>query len=111
VNFRAQAGPRPALELPGLESAPIPIDIGFSRFDLALELQVETDGVTGFVEYDEDLFDRSTIAALVEDFGALLEQAIAAPDTPILALRLPHGRASSVKTQAPIRRPRQSDHS
>jgi hypothetical protein len=111
VNFRAQAGPRPALELPGLASTPLQIDIGFSRFDLALELQVEDDGVTGFVEYDEDLFDRSTAVALVEDFEALLEQALAAPETPILALRLPHGRASSAKTQAPIRRARQTDHS
>jgi hypothetical protein len=111
VNFRAQAGPREALKLPGLESTPIQVDIGFSRFDLALELQVEENGVTGFVEYDEDLFDRSTIVALVEDLEALLAQALAAPETPILALRLPHGRASSAKTQAPIRRARPTDHS
>jgi len=92
VNFRAQAGPRPALELPGLESTPIPIDIGFSRFDLALELHVEADGVSGYFEFDRHLFDAATVARFAEDFTALLEQVLTDADTPILALRLPHGR-------------------
>jgi hypothetical protein len=57
------------------------------------------------------LSDRKRGLLEAADVQALLEHAIAAPDTPLLALRLPHGRASSVKTQAPIRRPRHSDHS
>ena len=39
VNFRAQATERPALALTGLQTEPIAVDIGFSRFDMALELE------------------------------------------------------------------------
>jgi hypothetical protein len=92
VNFRAQDGARLPLRLAGLETSLVPVDIGFSRFDLALELHVETDCVSGYFEFDRDLFDAATIARFAEDFTALLEQVLADADTPILALRLPHGR-------------------
>jgi len=39
-----------------------------------------------------DLFDAATVARFAEDFTALLEQVLTDADTPILALRLPHGR-------------------
>ncbi len=44
VNFRAQATERPVLALAGLEVEPLAVDIGFSRFDLALELELGADG-------------------------------------------------------------------
>jgi hypothetical protein len=90
VNFRAQAEPRELLRLPGLATmGPIPIDIGFSRFDLALELHVDGSGLAGYFEYDEELFDPATIDALAADFEELLRSAVAAPATPILALIAP----------------------
>jgi non-ribosomal peptide synthetase component F len=92
TNFRAQDGARLPLRLAGLETSLVPVDIGFSRFDLALELHVEADCVSGYFEYDRDLFDATTVARFAEDFTALLEQVLMDADTPILALRLPHGR-------------------
>jgi hypothetical protein len=87
VNFRAQAQPREPLQLPGLETIEtIPVDIGFSRFDLALELQVEDGELGGYFEYDEELFDAATIDGLASDFEELVRRVVANPETPLLAL-------------------------
>ncbi len=96
VNFRAQDGPRLPLRLAGAETSLIPVDIGFSRFDLALELHVEADRISGYFEFDRDLFDADTADRFADDLAALLEQVVADPDTPILAIRLPHGRRRAV---------------
>jgi hypothetical protein len=50
------------------------------------------DDLVGYFEYNLDLFDPETIEGFVEDLEALLEQVVADPDLPILALRLPRGR-------------------
>jgi hypothetical protein len=89
VNFRAQEAERPRLALSGLRTEAIPVDIGFSRFDLALELERRPDGLTGFFEYDLDLFDPETVAGFIDDLRSLLEQIVDDPDSPILTLRLP----------------------
>jgi non-ribosomal peptide synthetase component F len=89
VNFRAQASERPALRLAGIRAQPIAVDIGFSRFDLALEVELGEHELTGYFEYDRDLFDADSISALIEDLGALLAEIGAQPDAPILALKRP----------------------
>ncbi len=96
VNFRAQATPRPALALPGLEVTQVPVDIGFSRFDLALELELEPEALTGYFERDRDLFDAGTIEGLIGELGSMLEQVVSDPDTPVLALKL--GLGASART-------------
>ncbi len=57
VNFRSQVSARKELSLTGLEAEVLDIDIGFSRFDLALELELRDNALEGYVEYDTDLFD------------------------------------------------------
>jgi hypothetical protein len=94
VNFRAQATERPALQLTGLQAQPIPVDIGFSRFDLALELELRGDALAGYFEYDEDLFEPATIDGYVQDFTAVLTQVTATPDAPVLEIKLARRRAS-----------------
>ena len=49
VNFRVQSAPPASLSLPGVEIAPFDLDIGFSRFDLALDLQLLDDRFTGYL--------------------------------------------------------------
>jgi hypothetical protein len=112
VNFRAQDGARQPLRLAGLETSFVPVDIGFSRFDLALELHVEPAGISGYFEFDRDLFDAATVARFADDFTALLEQVLADPAMPILAVRLPHGRRGATETtaRAPMRRTRTAGH-
>jgi hypothetical protein len=104
VNFRAQATERPALELPGIAAEPLPVDIGFSRFDLALELELTPEALAGYFEYNEDLFDASTVAGFEQDLRALLEQVVRDPDEPVLALALEHSRGARRPAGRSIRR-------
>lgn len=96
VNFRAQATPPPVPEMAGLAVEPVSVDIGFSRFDLALELQRSPDGIDGYMEYDLDLFDGELIRSLIAAFEQLLQEAVADPDASIVALAVP-----------PVHRPRE----
>ncbi len=91
VNFRAQAHPRPAPALSGLQVEPLPVDIGFSRFDLALELEVAGPALRGFFEFDRDLFDAASITGFEERLRELLARVVEDPDVPLLAL-LPGSR-------------------
>ncbi len=92
VNFRAQEAQRPSLHLVGLEAEPLSVDIGFSRFDFALELELRADRLGGYFEYDRDLFDADSIVGFEADLTALLAQIAAEPDVPVLAIPLPRGR-------------------
>jgi hypothetical protein len=107
VNFRAQDGVRQPLCLTGVEASLVPVEIGFSRFDFALELHVEPECVTGYFEFDQDLFEASTVARFAEDFNALLEQVLADPDTPVLAVRLPNGGRAAAEPASRIPRRRE----
>ncbi|MEA2125124.1 MAG: hypothetical protein QOI80_1906 [Solirubrobacteraceae bacterium] len=104
VNFRAQSAP-PVPALRGLEVEALAVDVGYARFDLALELRFGADALAGYVEYDVDLFDPATIEALVAALGELLHQITADPDIPILAIALPALRRTQKR---PARRPRPS---
>lgn len=86
VNLRAQAGERPALALAGVEVEPIAVDMGFSRFDLALELELSSSALRGYFEYDRDLFDSASVVGFQESLGALLARVLQDPDVPVLAL-------------------------
>jgi hypothetical protein len=104
VNFRAQANVRPALTRPGVEVEPVAVDIGFSRFDLALELELGSEALGGYFEYDRDLFDSASIEGFEENLRALLAQVVENPDTPILALA--HGSRKAAAGRSIRRRPR-----
>ena len=106
MNFRAQAEPRRLLQLSGATAdGAVPVDIGFSRFDLALELQLDGAALSGYFEYDEDLFDASTVAALTADLEDLLRRIVEAPDTRVLELLRASGTSG---TQERPRIPRKS---
>jgi hypothetical protein len=89
VNFRVQSGLPTCLELPGLEIHPVQLDIGFSRFDLALELQVRETALDGYFEYNTKLFRAETVLQLSDAFATVLGEALEHPDTPLLALDVP----------------------
>ncbi len=102
VNFRAQGQPRELLQLPGVETiGAIPVDIGFARFDLALELQIDGGELGGYFEYDEDLFDAATIDRLASDFEELTRRVVAAPEAPLLTLMPRVGRHPARSTRIP----------
>ncbi|WP_260477996.1 non-ribosomal peptide synthetase [Nonomuraea sp. WAC 01424] len=65
-----------APEPPGVEV----VHTGTAKFDLTLNVGPAG---TGFLEYNRDLFDRATAAALVRRLTGLLEQVVADPGKPV----------------------------
>ncbi len=74
------------VELPGLALTPEPIYADTAKFDVCLSIHEEGDVLHGILEFDEALFDRSTIERMARHFGALLDAALAAPDQAIARL-------------------------
>jgi hypothetical protein len=86
VNFRMQNSAPAALQLPGLVTEGLDlVDNATAKFDLALELPSSPQS-RGYFEYNTDLFERSTIACMAEDFHALLAAVIAQPDVKLREL-------------------------
>jgi non-ribosomal peptide synthetase component F len=75
VNVRVHSGRLPTLDVPGLAAEPVHLDLGWSRFDLALELHVEDDVIGGYLEYNSALFAEGALELHVEDdvIGGYLE--------------------------------------
>ncbi|MFD3651840.1 amino acid adenylation domain-containing protein [Streptomyces sp. NPDC058620] len=92
VSLALQNAPEPRWTTPGLQIDSELLHPGAARFDLLLNLTEqqtadgEPDGLTGFLEYSTDLFDRDTVLGLVARLTLLLTRAVAAPDTPVEAL-------------------------
>ncbi|MFH9729749.1 non-ribosomal peptide synthase/polyketide synthase [Streptomyces sp. NPDC017260] len=84
-----QNAPGGDFELPGLTVSGVPVLTGTARLDLTFGFAEEHGpdgrpaGLSGAVEYSTDLFDRSTVEALVARWTRLLAAAAAAPDQPI----------------------------
>ncbi|MER7057943.1 amino acid adenylation domain-containing protein, partial [Streptomyces sp. NPDC000351] len=84
-----QNAPGGDFELPGLTVSGVPVLTGTARLDLTFGFAEEhgpdgrPTGLSGAVEYSTDLFDRSTVEALVARWTRLLAAAAAAPDQPI----------------------------
>ena len=80
VNFRVQNSAPMALQLCDLETESLDlVDNDSAKFDLALELPSSPQS-RGYFEYNTDLFNRSTIARMAEDFHALLLALLTTPD-------------------------------
>ena len=76
VNFRVQTEPPDSLALPGVSIEQFDLDIGFSRFDLALELRLLEDSFGGYIEYNGALFEPETITRLASRLSSLLVDAV-----------------------------------
>ncbi|TCP59426.1 amino acid adenylation domain-containing protein [Tumebacillus sp. BK434] len=85
VMFALQNAPL-ALELPGLRLERLTLDNQTAKFDLSLLLEETEQGLTGFLEYNTDLFEQATIARLAQHFQTLLQAAVLHPDRPIAEL-------------------------
>ncbi|MBD2112495.1 MULTISPECIES: non-ribosomal peptide synthetase [Cyanophyceae] len=98
VAFALQNAPVQSLELPALTLEPAPLESASTRFDLEIHLWEPAhglksvwrsqDGLSGFISYSTDLFDRDRIARLVGHFQTLLEGIVANPDTRLSDLPL-----------------------
>ncbi|MEM7583893.1 MAG: amino acid adenylation domain-containing protein [Acidobacteriota bacterium] len=80
VMFTLQNAPRGALELPGLTLQPLPTDAKTSKFDLLLSLQEGSEGLSGVLEYNTDLFDETAMRRLLAHYEHLLEAILEDPE-------------------------------
>ena len=74
--------------LTGLKMSGFAIDSGTARFDLMFVLEEEEEGFAGAVEYNTDLFERSTVESIFARLERLLQSALEAPDAPLVTLSL-----------------------
>jgi amino acid adenylation domain-containing protein len=88
VMFLLQNAPMPELAVAGLTLSPLPMRGGSSKFDLSLHFWEGTPEITGYFEYNLDLFDAATIARMADHLVRLIEGALADPDRRISALPL-----------------------
>jgi amino acid adenylation domain-containing protein len=80
--------PASELSLPGLSLETLEIESGVARFDLTVSL-VERHGIlSGVIEYDTDLFDRTTVLRLAWHFRTLLRSVAEAPGSSLSELPL-----------------------
>jgi amino acid adenylation domain-containing protein len=88
VMFDLQVAPLDALVSSGLALSPLRVDNGTAKFDLALSMEQGQEGLSGYLNYNTDLFDPDTIARMLVHFQALLEGIVADPDQCLSALPL-----------------------
>jgi amino acid adenylation domain-containing protein len=89
--FLMQTMDIPQLELPGVTSQTLNIDMGKALTDLTLELYETDDGLAGWFEYSTSYFSRDSVARLAVLYQRLIDAAAAMPDLPLD--RLPHYEA------------------
>lgn len=88
VVFAMQNTSMSALEVAGLVLNPLEVKSETAKFDLMLNLWESSDGLTGRMEYNTDLFEATTIARMVGHFRTLLEGIIANPEQHLSELPL-----------------------
>ena len=76
--FSLQNMPMPMTELPGLILSILRIDNRAARFDLHLAIE-DTKQLSGWIEYNTDLFDTATIKRMAGHFQTLLESIVCDP--------------------------------
>jgi len=71
--------PASELTLPHLDLVEVPVETRAARMDLTLVLHDQPDGLSGFAEYNTDLFDRGAIVRWLDQFARLLAAVAADP--------------------------------
>ncbi|MBW4677719.1 MAG: amino acid adenylation domain-containing protein [Desmonostoc geniculatum HA4340-LM1] len=88
VMFVLQNTPISIHEFSGLTLRDLEVDSGTAMFDILLSITESEQGLTGFLEYNTDLFDSATIIRLVSNLQTLLENIVINPNQSISELPL-----------------------
>jgi amino acid adenylation domain-containing protein len=75
---------RPTMEAQEMRLTPLEIDSDVTRYDLTLSMTETRHGLSGFLEYDTDLFEAATIMTMLKNYAALLEAMVAYPERRVL---------------------------
>jgi non-ribosomal peptide synthetase component F len=76
------------LDMPGLVLSRMPVENRTAKLDLGLSLVESSEGLSGVMEYNTDLFDDETIVEILNHYEALLREVVASPDRNILDIKL-----------------------
>jgi len=87
IQLVLQNYPMPSIDWPGLTVRRFEVDTATSKFDLSVLIEKKDDLEIGF-EYNTDLFDRSTMQRLLDDYASLLRRVVKHPDARLRDLSL-----------------------
>ncbi|MGB4895835.1 MAG: amino acid adenylation domain-containing protein, partial [Nitrospira sp.] len=88
VMFALQTLGRQAMEIPDLTIEAVEVDPGSAKFDLSLEMTLAPEGLTGFFEFNLDLFEPATIGRMADHFLTLLAGLAAEPQRKLVEVPL-----------------------
>jgi len=88
VMFQFQNIPEFDLEMHGLNIEWLDLSEAAARFDLTMTLAESGDEIKGWLNYNTDLFDASTIERMAGHFAVLLESIVGNPQLPVAQLGL-----------------------
>src|SRR6185295_7759974 len=88
VLFVLQNAPGASAELPDLVLTHLPGEGAYAMFDLSLQLEEDSAGLSARLDYSTDLFDAATVERLARHFQTLLAAAVTAPERGIAELPL-----------------------
>jgi NRPS condensation-like uncharacterized protein len=108
VLFVLQNAPLSQAGLSGLTLGSFRGETTTAKFDLAVFLFEEPEGLQGTVHYSTDLFEASTVAVMMSRFEVLLHSIVTYPDTPIDALEI-YTEAERIQ-QAKVKQERSGVH-
>jgi acyl carrier protein len=100
VWFVLHNTPAPALALPGLAIAPLPMSGKAPRHDLSFSLWPEARGLSAALEYRTDLFPQPVVRQIAEDFTTLAEAVVADSGLRLPALAGLLGRSQQERQEA-----------
>ncbi|MEW6732939.1 MAG: amino acid adenylation domain-containing protein, partial [Acidobacteriota bacterium] len=86
VMFVLQNAPIPQIKIAELEIDPFEVDTGTAKFDLTLILTPFVDDLRGTIEYNTDLFDKTTIVRMARHYQTILESIATNEHQPIWLL-------------------------
>jgi amino acid adenylation domain-containing protein/thioester reductase-like protein/FkbM family methyltransferase len=86
VMFVLQNTPVSEFELTGLTISDLPIETSSVKFDITLVMENSATGLVGWLQYNTDLFDSSTIERMLGHFVTLLEGIVINPQERISQL-------------------------
>ena len=92
VTFQLRNFTQTPVPMAGLKTEPVELNAGIAKFDLALKMTEDSQGLMADLDYNTDLFDAATIERMVGHFQNLLEGIVVDPERrvselPILAER------------------------
>ncbi|NTX61539.1 non-ribosomal peptide synthase/polyketide synthase [Myxococcus sp. CA051A] len=92
VSFALQSAPSGDLSLPGLTQQPMDLGTRTAKFDLALSMGEDAEGLSGTWELNTDLYDTATVERMATHYQRLLEAVVEVPEATLRALPMPGHR-------------------